>query len=84
MRAVGVLAEDPHYKNKLETEIVAMSSEKGQASQEKYEWGRERHGLVVLDAGGKAVAVLKGHSWGGFEVEKALGELKKAIDPLLE
>ena len=84
MRAVGVLAEDPLYKNKLDTEILAMTSEKGKASQEKYDWGRERHGLVVLDDKGTALAVLKGHSWGGLELEKALGALKQAIDPLVK
>lgn len=84
MRAVGALAAEPPYKDRIVTEIVPMDSEKGKASQAKYEWGRERHGLVVLDEEGKALAVLKGHSWGGLQPEIATKALKEAIDPLLE
>ncbi len=85
MRAVGTLQEDPAYKDKIESEIVSMSSEKGKASDALYDWGDRMHGLVVLGPDGDVQAVLKGHSWGGRDdVSIALNKLKETIDPLLK
>lgn len=84
MRAVRALVAEPPYKDRMAFEVIRMDSEKGKASQDKYEWGRERHGLVVLDPEGKALVVLKGHSWGGMTQEVATKAFKEAVDPLLK
>ena len=84
MRAVGTLQADPAYKDKIESEIVSMTSERGKASGALYEWGDQKHGLVVLGPDGDVKAVLKGHLWGSRDdVEIALGKLRETLDPLL-
>ena len=78
------MVAEPPYKDQMDFEVIRMDSEKGKASQDKYMWGRERHGLVVLDADDKALVVLKGHSWGGMTPEVATKAFKEAVDPLLK
>ncbi len=44
MCALGEIETEAPYEDRLSFQIVGMGSERGKASQEKYDWENEGHG----------------------------------------
>lgn len=77
MNALGEIETEAPYKDRFSFEIVGMGSERGKASQEKYDWENEGHGLVVLADDGKVLAKIPGHRYERDAIITALdGALK--------
>ncbi len=77
MNALDVIKTEAPYKDRFTFEIVGMGSERGKASDEKYDWENEGHGLVVLSADGTLLAKIPGHKYERPEIIEALdGALK--------
>jgi hypothetical protein len=72
VNALGELETEAPYKDRFTFEIVGMGSERGKASEEKYDWENEAHGLVVLASDGTVLAKIPGHRYGRDEIVAAL------------
>ncbi len=78
MNALAKLETEAPYKDRFTFAVIAMSSEKGKASTEKYEWGPVSHGLVVLAPDKDDVkGILKGHNYERAEIVELLDGLLK-------
>ena len=69
MRAL--LKEEP-YASRFTLEVFGFTSEKGLEAQKLYAFGPDRHGLVVLSAGGRPPQVRPGHDYGSDEIRASL------------
>lgn len=66
--AVRRVLEDEPYKSRMSFELYELPSERGKEAERIYPFGRDRHGLVVLDARGDLVHCQPGHFYGEVEI----------------
>jgi|GEM_PF-2050784 len=68
IRAVRAVLQEPAYQGRLAFEVYPWDHDKSSAARETYEFGPDRHGMVVLDADGRLLAMRPGHSYGAVEI----------------
>lgn len=73
MRAL--LAEEP-YRSRFLFEVLPWDGERGRAAHKAYGFGVDRHGLVVLGAGGAPLVVRPGHEYGLEEIRADLDRVR--------
>ena len=77
MDALRKIETESPYKDDFTFQVISMGSPEGKAASEKYDWQKQGHGLVVLDADGTQRALLPGHNYGRAEILAALDKLRK-------
>jgi hypothetical protein len=75
VRAVRAVLEDEPYRSRFTFEVFGWESKQGSAAQKAYCFGAERHGFVVLDADGRALACRPGHDYGGLDIQEDLDRI---------
>jgi hypothetical protein len=73
---VRAVLEEPAYRGRFSFEVYPWEHDKSIDARGTYEFGFERHGLVVLAADGAPVGVRAGHDYGAAEIRV---ELNRAL-----
>ena len=72
IRAVRAVRAKPAYADRFTFELYDLRSERGAWAEERYPFGKDRHGFVVVDAAGDVRACRPGHFYGADEIESDL------------
>lgn len=79
MNALSKIETEAPYKDRFSFKVIPMNSPEGKASDGKYDWERQGHGLVILKPDGSVRAKFPGHLYADKAREKILAELDKAL-----
>jgi hypothetical protein len=78
IRAVRAVLEEPEYRGRLAFEVYPWEHDKSSEARDRYEFGPDKHGLVVLSADGRLLTLRPGHSYGATEIRS---DFDKALAP---
>ena len=70
--AVRVVTEQEPYASRFTFEVFQWQSEQGQWAEERYPFGRDKHGFVVVTAAGELLACRPSHFYGEEEIQADL------------
>ena len=78
IRAVRAVLKEERYAGRLSFEVYPWEHDKAIDARSTYEFGPDKHGLVVLAADGHLLSVRAGHDYGAEEIRL---DLDRALEP---